>query len=106
MSQFLDQLAKNEAKSISERLSASTKDELYRLLWKDHVMEDVEAELESTLDDDDNLSFDDKAYIINEVADRYVYGNEYDCNLSYWDNIDNLINDIKKALIEDRENER
>jgi hypothetical protein len=25
------------------------------------------------------------------VADRYCYNGDYDCNCSYWDNIDNLV---------------
>ena len=29
--------------------------------------------------------------LCEDVVNAYVYNRDYDCNLSYWDNIDNLI---------------
>ncbi len=41
------------------------------------------------LDEDQYLS-DDR---IENIANRYVYEGRYDCNLSYWQNIENLIDE-------------
>lgn len=63
------------------------KDQIYRHLWKNHVIDDVESHME---DMDVTLTKDE----IDLAAHRYAYDGDYDCNLSYWDNIENRINDI------------
>lgn len=83
-------------KHIVDGLDAIEKDDLYRYLWSEHVREDVESRLSSDYEemmltasgetDEDRL----KA-VIENVVERYVYDGDYDCNLSYWENIDNLI---------------
>ena len=78
------------AGEIISSMDESEKDSLYRILWSDRVYEDVEWQLDErkiSLDEDEKEAF------IMEVVDRYVYNGDYDCNLSYWDNIDNLINE-------------
>lgn len=87
-------------KHIVDGLDAVEKDDLYRYLWADHVREDVESRLASDYEemmlnasgetDEDHL----KA-VVENVVERYVYDGDYDCNLSYWENIDNL---IEKAM--------
>jgi len=68
-----------------ENLSPQDKDDIYRYLWYQHVEEDVYGAASQLMDPEDNLD------IIELAATRYVYELDYDCNLSYWDNIDNLI---------------
>lgn len=74
-------------KDLVKSLNPTEKDDLYRELWSEYVREDII----SFIDDDlmAKLEHDD----INEMVRRYVYDGEYDCNLSYWDNIQNLIDD-------------
>ena len=70
-------------------LTESEKDQIYRALWITRVKEDIRSHGEDT---DQALTEDD----IDIIADRYVYQGNYDCNLSYWDNIQALINEIKR----------
>lgn len=70
-------------------LTESEKDQMYRALWITHVKEDIRTYSEDT---DQILTEDD----IDTIADRYVYQGDYDCNLSYWDNIQALIDEIKR----------
>lgn len=80
------------AKDIIQMLETTTpydKDEVYRYLWAEHVKEDVKAHLE-----DMELQYVAVPEEIKKIVDRYVYEGDYDCNLPYWDNIENLINEI------------
>ena len=73
-----------EPSLIIERMSSSQKDDIYRALWAEQVKQDVKdrmTEIDVILDDDSVL----------DVVHRYVYEGEYDCNYSYWDDLDTLI---------------
>ncbi len=71
-------------KDLLASLSSVEKDDLYRLLWSEHVKEDVECICE-----EDEIDYDDD--FVAQVVNLYVYQGKYDCNLSYWENIRNLI---------------
>ena len=60
-------------------------DEIYRMVLREHVMIDIEEYSKSEGIEVDN---------VEELADRYVYDGDYDCNLSYWQNLDNLIKGV------------
>ena len=80
---------KRLSKEFRERLdnmSFAEKDAIYRAVWFERVAEDVESYAE-----DNYLLTDD---IISGIADAFVYEGDYDCNLDYWTNIENLINSI------------
>lgn len=79
----------NELKNKIDNLSAVEKDDVYRYLWSKHVKEDVE----SLCEDMDIVLTEDQTEIIVE---RYVYNGDYDCNLPYWTNIENLIRECKE----------
>lgn len=79
-----------DTKDLYEALTAEQKDYLYRMTWYENVFEDITGRL---LDRD--ITDEDDA-IKSTVAHRYVYEGDYDCNLSYWDNIDNLIDECIK----------
>lgn len=69
-------------------LFALKEDEIYRQVKCRYVADDAadrmqEREIE---DPDDSIRY--------AVAERYVLDGDYDCNLDYWANIDNLINQI------------
>ena len=70
--------------SFVKTLSSTERDELYRYLWSDYVRNDVREHLSR---DDIGLSDEDVNAIVEAVVEYYVYNGEYDCELSYWDNI-------------------
>lgn len=77
-----------DAETLVSRMSESQKDSVYRLLWAEHVKEDVLSRLEER---EDNIPENFKEEFVEDVVNQYVYEGKYDCNLSYWDNIDSLI---------------
>ncbi len=66
-------------------LTEAEKDFFYRQKHLEYVIEDVRSHCE-----DHGYELTEEQ--IQEAAESYVDG-EYDCNLSYWDNIDNLVYD-------------
>lgn len=63
-------------------LSSEQVDNIYRLKRQDFVAQDVI-----------NLGCDsDTAY---EVGRRYSFEGDYDCNLSYWENLENLVKKVQ-----------
>lgn len=85
---------------ILNGLDAKEKDDIYRYLWAEHVREDVESQLSARNgEDEDDTDIDEE--IIEYVVERYVYEGRYDCNLSYWDNIDNLIDEAESHICKD-----
>lgn len=63
-----------------ESLTDEVRDYIYRRVWKEHVKEDVKNMYEDM--DDDR---------VERIAEMYVNEGEYDCNLSYWSNLENLV---------------
>jgi hypothetical protein len=74
---------RKEAEEKIAGMDGAEKDALYRALWAEYVRTDVEAVAEQH-PEAENISIDN-------IVERYVYEGDYDCNLSYWDNINNLI---------------
>lgn len=86
--------------NILKDLTADEKDTLYRKLWEEYIKQDVTMYLYdddhlSDIIDEYNVDFtkEETDGIIDRVVERYVYEGDYDCELNYWENIDNLIND-------------
>lgn len=82
-------LASLSPEYIVSKLDPKKSDAVFRLLWAAHVAEDVKSHSE---DMDIVLTSDE----IEVVVNRYVYEGDYDCNRSYWDNIEALIEDVEK----------
>lgn len=82
-------LASLSPEYIVSKLDPKKSDAVYRLLWAAHVAEDVKSHAE---DMDICLETGEVEIVVN----RYVYDGDYDCNLSYWDNIEALIEDVTK----------
>lgn len=74
----------NVATQIVSELDWKLCDALYRRLWIDYVKQDIESHLNEDLGNDYT---DDE---IQVMAEHYVYDGEYDSNMTYWDNIENL----------------
>lgn len=75
----------NEDEMIAQ-LSGRAKEQIRRMVEATYVDIDVRTQIgnrELTLTEEQ----------IGTIVDRYVKNGDYDCNLSYWDNIDNLIDD-------------
>lgn len=68
---------------LYDKLTPTQRDGIYHMVWCEHVEEDVRAQMEER-----DVSLDDAT--ITLIARSYVNGH-YDCNLSYWENINNLI---------------
>lgn len=84
-----DDSADKIAKKLNGVISDDTKDLLYRKLWLPYVIEDVLSYANDTMEIE--LTEEDAECI----ARGYVDDGEYDCNIPYWDNIENLINRYK-----------
>lgn len=77
---------------IIPKLSATQKKDLFDTFQYDKVLEDAEGRLmENPLVPEDEDEF---AAICAHVASRFVYDADYECNLSYWDNIDCFIQEV------------
>lgn len=83
---------KFEPEAFLASLTADEQDKVYRYLWKERVVEDARSVIEEYIFYS-LLSKEDVERIADEAADRYVYNGDYDCTLSYWDNIGNLVRD-------------
>lgn len=73
------------ARIVTANMDPRTADALYRAVWKDHVLEDIRSRVDDL--DEEPLAPEQEDY----AAELYVYEGKYDCNLCYWDNIDNVI---------------
>lgn len=90
------------AQQIIDAVSVETKSELYDLLQYEHVSADVRSCVENIKSEDYDgnnikevlsmLTKTDTDNVIDTAARCYVSG-KYDCNMSYWDNIETLIRD-------------
>lgn len=69
--------------------SETEKNIAYHQLWLPHVIEDISSYMEEYLETDQYLTDDE----IVHAAHRYVYDGRYDCNLSYWQNLENLMDE-------------
>ncbi len=79
-------LSKTDARDLFKLLSISQKNFIFNEIQHSNVCQDVES-LNETLTKDQVI----------KVANLYVYEGDYDCNLSYWDNLEKLIYEVKKA---------
>ena len=88
-----------EAENLLDVLDKTAKGlsgELYYAIKKKRVKEDV---LTRFRDNDHGVwKLKVRELIADSVAERYVYEGDYECNLSYWDNLDNLIDEEKINL--------
>lgn len=78
---------KEKLQEILMRLLPSReKDDLYRKIWAEHVMRDIKS-----FAADKGIEISNEK--VKEAAEAYVNG-RYDCNLSFWENLQNLISEI------------
>lgn len=78
-----------DPEEVLKGLTEQERDMLYRALWKPYVKADVKSRLkdrEETLDDGQ----------VDWIVSRWVEDGRYDCNISYWVNMDVLIDEALK----------
>ena len=80
---------KESDKKFAEALSSETLYAVHRYIEHQHVKVDIE---DYAREQCVNLT----KQVIEKAADLYVYDGEYDCNLSYWDNISNVIDKARE----------
>ena len=80
-------ISKLSSSELFTLMTDTQKDDIYRMVWSDYVEEDVRR----VLDEREDLTEEERDAIIEDVVNDYVYNGDYDCTLSYWDNINNLI---------------
>lgn len=80
-------ISKLSSSELFTLMTDTQKDDIYRMVWSDYVEEDVRG----VLDEREDLTEEERDAIIEDVVNGYVYNGDYDCTLSYWDNINNLI---------------
>lgn len=86
------------ARELAQELIESTPydviDNVYRLIKKNYVKEDAVNEIHAAYEDRvDIMSEDEIDDLADCVAEEYVFEGRYDCNCTYWENIDDLIED-------------
>ena len=70
---------------ILKNLNEAEREEIYKKLRYNHVLQDAICILDS------EYGICDKN-VASNIAYDYVYYGDYDCNLSHWDNLINLAN--------------
>lgn len=90
---FLSQLDEKGLREFAGGIALENKDNLYRILWEDYVKEDFNSRVEEF--------YDHKNVDVESCVYDYVWGCDYDCNLDYWTNFDNIIqNNITPIALE------
>ena len=87
---------REEAQSIINNLREQGRgdvvDNLYRLIWKEYVKEDMYGFVEQNSDKEWCAIIEGMTdAIIDLGAETFVFEGNYDCNLDYWTNIENAI---------------
>jgi len=72
-------------------LSDAAEEACYRKKLYEYTRSDIEGIVEQGPPYLDDVSDADLEDIIDSAAHAYADNGDYDCNLSYWDNIDNLL---------------
>lgn len=81
-----------DIESIVSSLNYIEKNQLYHRLWFDYVKADVIDFCENN-----GIAYNDEDFP-DKVAGRYVYDGKYDCNLSYWTNIENVVETVRNEV--------
>ena len=87
-------------------MTEKQREDVYRKVWFDYVCEDVEGFLidyngfNEDIDDITEHTQEQIDGLIEIVAHRYVYDGDCDCNIDYWRNIENLVEEEIKYIEE------
>ena len=73
-------------------------DAVYRALWYDYVLADIEGYMLNE-ENEEEMTPEEKE-IAQIAASRYVYDDDYDKDVSYWGNIENILEDLRGREME------
>ena len=88
----LNKVTKDVLAGLSEEDQRILKEDLYYLGRYEHTKEDVFTQFEQD-ERTEGLSEEELNSLAGQCAYRYTYEGDYDCNLNYWTNIQNLIDE-------------
>lgn len=91
-----------QAKLILDGLAPEIGDALYDLVHMKYIKADALQKMseESYYKD---FSIRTKQILADRVAERYVLDGDYDCDMSYWDNIYNLLHEETESLRQEQD---
>ena len=94
-----------QAKVILDGLEPEIGDAIYDLVHMKYLKADALQRMseESYYKD---FSDETKQMLADRVAERYAIDGDYDCDMSYWDNIYNLLHEETESLRQDNSPER
>ena len=81
--------------NLLNAIPCKEKDRFYRKIWAEHVVEDIQGYADTA-----GIQISERE--AKAAAEHYVEGN-YDCNLSYWENIHNLLEKQENGDASDEE---
>lgn len=87
----MKKISKMKNKKLFKKMSREQRKYVYDKMRYEHVREDV---IERAKDQNVKLTLS----AVNKIAYEYVYEGEYECNMSYWDNIDVLMANYNKSV--------
>ncbi len=96
----LHDITKKVLSGLSDGDISTVMEDLYRLQLYKYTLDDVYCQIEEDERFSD-ISEEDFDRIAESCARRYAYEGDYDCNLSYWDNIQGLIDEEIEPYLED-----
>lgn len=79
----------DNTRKLFETLTSAETENIYRAVHFNYIVEDIKIVLK---EEEKEL----KDSLIAEAAARYAYDGDYDCNLDYWSNIRNLVDEVSK----------
>jgi len=84
-------ISQMSSSEIFDKMTEKQKDDIYRKVWFGHVIEDAKGIMMGAVRY--NIPEEDEQFesLAECIAKDFVYEGEYDCNISYWDNIYNLL---------------
>lgn len=86
----MKKVSEMKSSELFSEMTETQKDAIYRMVWSEHVRNDVLSvmdEYEGKIPEDEKQ----RDELVDYVVNAYVYNGKYDCNLSYWDNLKNLL---------------
>jgi len=72
-------------------MSATQRDDIYRMVWFDYVCDDVESYLANEYNGDVPTDEEEFDGLVRDIANAYVYNGDYNCNVDYWTQIWSLV---------------
>ena len=95
----INHMIESKLKEKIDGLSSVQREAVYDYLHSQYVRQDIENLLSDEYED---VSVDDD--FIDVCTYRYVYDGDYECNLDYWTNLKNIIDNELERLNEKETN--